>query len=293
MSWKASGYVKELRKGLTVTEKFVLLILAEYHSTEHKAAWPSVATLAADCLMTERGVQQILMRLIENKFIVRSKSPGGRGNIGSYQIVGVDVKTPKGEPDSLNSDAGFKDETLHSQSIKGERNPAQPTLCNKEEPFKPTAAKPEKNPLPSWLPVDVWAAYVNMRQRIRKPMTDYAAGLAVRKLSAMRDDGHDPVAILNYSIMNSYQGLFVPKDESNGNGKGTDRHEQQLNHLRATRVAAHEILRRRETNDQQSPMDYRQTADDVCGNEQTGTASGGSSDDGAGSRVRIIRRTAS
>lgn len=131
MSWKASGYVKELRDGLSVTEKFVLLTLADYHRTDDKLAWPSVATLAADCLMTARGVQQILARLIENGFIVKTKEGGGRGNVAGYQIVGVDVK--KGEPQTLNGYAENK-VSPHSGARKGERNPAQPAMCNKEEP---------------------------------------------------------------------------------------------------------------------------------------------------------------
>lgn len=131
MSWKASGYVKELRDGLTVTDKFVLLVLAEYHRTDEKLSWPSVATLADDCLMTERGVRQILARLVKNGFIMRSQTGNGRGNISGYKIVGLDIK--KGELETVNGCAPFK-ETLHSHAVKGERNPAQPAYRNKEEP---------------------------------------------------------------------------------------------------------------------------------------------------------------
>ncbi len=134
MSWKACAYVKELRDGLIITEKFVLLILAEYHRTDEKLAWPSVETLAYDCLMTERGVYQILARLEKKDFIRRTKG-GGRGMKSGYQIVGVDVK--KGEPQTLNIETVFPDsvnETLHSHALNPERNPAQPTYRNKEEP---------------------------------------------------------------------------------------------------------------------------------------------------------------
>jgi hypothetical protein len=134
MSWKATAYVKELRNGLSVTDKFVLLMLAEYHRTDQKNSWPSVATLSDDCLMSIRGVQQILARLVENDFI-RRQIGGGRGNVTAYQIVGLDVV--KGEPQTANTGSVNGDslnETLHSHAGKGERNPAQPCNAIRNEP---------------------------------------------------------------------------------------------------------------------------------------------------------------
>jgi len=142
MSWKATGYVKELRTGLSVTEKFVLLILADYHRTDEKSAWPSVSTLAKDCLITDRGVQQILARLEEKHFIVR-KSGCGRGNVSGYQIIGVDCH--KGELETLNTGSVNTDSTFTKQ-LKGEQtphshvvNPAQPTSAIRKEPLEPTS----------------------------------------------------------------------------------------------------------------------------------------------------------
>jgi hypothetical protein len=129
MSWKATAFVKELRRNLTVTEKFVLLILAEYHRTDDKLTWPAVSTLADDCLLTERGVLQILERLEGKGFIVRVRG-GGRGNRTSYQIVGVDLK--KGAQESVNGCA-VNVETLSKTLNVCAVNPAQPESCNKDE----------------------------------------------------------------------------------------------------------------------------------------------------------------
>lgn len=79
----------------------------------------------------------------------------------------------------------------------------------------------------------------------------------------------------------------------NGKGKGAERHERQIESLRATRKQAHEILRRREQTNQQDAMDFRQTADDVRGDEQTGAEWGSSGDNGAGSSQRVVRRSTS
>jgi hypothetical protein len=66
--------------------------------------------------------------------------------------------------------------------------------------------------LPSWLPPQIWAEYEKMRVRIKKPMTDYARQLAIAKLERYRAEGIDPVQVLEESILNSWQGLFVPRN---------------------------------------------------------------------------------
>jgi hypothetical protein len=97
MSWKATAFVKDLRENLTVPEKFVLLILADYHRSDDKVAWPSVSTLAYDCLMEERSVSRILSRLEEKQFI-RRLAGCGRGKMSVYQFIGLDVKDDSGTP---------------------------------------------------------------------------------------------------------------------------------------------------------------------------------------------------
>jgi hypothetical protein len=58
LSWKACAYVKELRHGLSVTEKFVLLILAEYHRTDGKMNGHQLKLLLSIASVTERGVRR-------------------------------------------------------------------------------------------------------------------------------------------------------------------------------------------------------------------------------------------
>ena len=119
MSWKATAFVKELRKGLTPTKKLVLAMLADYHRTDQKNYWPSVETLAQDCLMTARGVQQILAPLEATGFIVRDQG-GGRGRVTTYKIVGLDLL--KGELETVNLETVNKrvNEGVKPDVVKGE-----------------------------------------------------------------------------------------------------------------------------------------------------------------------------
>lgn len=70
--------------------------------------------------------------------------------------------------------------------------------------------------LPPDIPTDEWNAFVDMRKRIKKPMTDHAKGLAVKELRKLATQGHDPPDVLNQSILNSWQGLFALKEQRNG-----------------------------------------------------------------------------
>lgn len=65
--------------------------------------------------------------------------------------------------------------------------------------------------LPEWLDPQAWAQFVEFRKR-KAPLTTRAAELAIAELACLRDQGHDPVAVINQSILNGWRGLFALKD---------------------------------------------------------------------------------
>ena len=65
--------------------------------------------------------------------------------------------------------------------------------------------------IPDWIPTVSWNAFVEMRKKIKKPLTDHGKNLCVKKLSVLRDSGYEPEVILDAAVMNDWQGLFVPK----------------------------------------------------------------------------------
>lgn len=75
--------------------------------------------------------------------------------------------------------------------------------------------KEEKNSsgadLPSWVPVDAWQSFLAMRKAIKKPVTPGAEKLAIAKLDELRKAGSSPRAVLEQSVLNSWQGLFEVK----------------------------------------------------------------------------------
>lgn len=74
MSWQATAYVSELTttpsgERLTRSEKLLALLLANRHNPDYDIAWPSVARLADEAMMSVRMVQYCLKSL-EKKGVI-------------------------------------------------------------------------------------------------------------------------------------------------------------------------------------------------------------------------------
>lgn len=68
--------------------------------------------------------------------------------------------------------------------------------------------------LPDWMPLEAWQAFLAMRVKIKRPATDYAQKLLIKKLAAFYANDLDPSAILHQSIVNDWQDLYAPKEKS-------------------------------------------------------------------------------
>ena len=62
--------------------------------------------------------------------------------------------------------------------------------------------------LPNDIDPDLWAEFIEMRQRIRKPATDRAKWLIIGKLANLEKAGHNTRHVLQQSIRNSWQDVF-------------------------------------------------------------------------------------
>jgi len=65
---------------------------------------------------------------------------------------------------------------------------------------------------PDWIPSEAWAGYVEMRKKIKRPMTDRAIELKFKALAAFRDAGDDIEKILDQSTENSWSDLYPLKE---------------------------------------------------------------------------------
>lgn len=76
--------------------------------------------------------------------------------------------------------------------------------------------------LPEGIDPFVWQEFENMRKKMKKPLTDYAKTLTVRKLITINQQtGEDPNTVLERSIERGWQGVF-PDPERNRTGGFTN-----------------------------------------------------------------------
>jgi hypothetical protein len=157
MSWKATAYVKELGKGcVNRSEKLLLFVLADYHRTDMDSAWPSVKTLAADALMSDRTVQRCLAKL-EAKGIICIGRGTGRGATNTYnfpQLKGATTTPFSNEKGDILEEKGchfdaervtFQKRSKHvkSSAVKGLREIRQ--IQPKEPSIEPIREQRKEN----------------------------------------------------------------------------------------------------------------------------------------------------
>lgn len=105
--------------------------------------------------------------------------------------------------------------------------PKTPTEEVEVEEDKKREEKKEAPMAPGIVPVALWLAFVEMRKKNRKGMTDTAGELIRRELEKLKEQGHDPIAVLEQSIRNGWQDVFPVREERNGARQSNPSREQQ------------------------------------------------------------------
>lgn len=85
------------------------------------------------------------------------------------------------------------------------------------EPKRKAAAKKAAaapvGALPGWLPLEAWEAFLAMRIKIKKPATEYAQKLLLKKLAEFMAAGFSAQDVLEQSITSGWQDLYAPKGQ--------------------------------------------------------------------------------
>jgi uncharacterized protein YdaU (DUF1376 family) len=95
----------------------------------------------------------------------------------------------------------------YAKDVQPEPEP-EPKPKPEPEP-KPKPKAPET--LPSWLPRQAWEEYLAHRRAKRARLTPHGVALCLKKLDTLRQQGHDPRAVIDQSIANGWTGLFEIK----------------------------------------------------------------------------------
>ena len=106
---------------------------------------------------------------------------------------------------------------------QGGRDDLFSSSVEKQEPKKSTFD------LPDWIDQQDWHDFEDMRKRKKRPMTERARQLVVKKLDELRGQGHDPAKVLQQSILHGWDGVFPLRDvQQHGRaGAGQSKHDQK------------------------------------------------------------------
>jgi len=67
--------------------------------------------------------------------------------------------------------------------------------------------------IPEWLEKDLWDDFREHRKKLRKPMTKRAEEMVLKKLSFLKDKGHNPQHLLMTALERGWQTVFDPDGE--------------------------------------------------------------------------------
>jgi len=226
--------------------KFVLVAMASCVNGDggEMQCWPSVKHLAETTGQDRKTVMDSLRRLRDAGFIADTGVRRGvTGQVPVYLLkspesgtvtksaatpaeppVKPEVDTPNGTESGTGTENGTVPKTdanstvfPHEQSrFSLETVPETGHGINKEPVrnqegtrkkggFDPTAID-----LPDWLNRADWSRWCIDRKNRKKPITEDAARLQLRKLDGYRTEGHQAVDVIDNAIANGYAGLFPP-----------------------------------------------------------------------------------
>ena len=170
-------------------------------------------SLAKICNTSEQNIDKYLDELEEQEVFSRLED----GTIINRRMFNESNR--KEEISKIRSAAGKEGAKKRWQKGNKDNNKKMAKIAASSPSSSPTptsiSSSKEKEDfvIPEWIPKEEFEEYKKMRQKIKKPMTDRAIELAVKKLDTLKSEGYDPQQVLEQSILNSWQGLFPLKDD--------------------------------------------------------------------------------
>ena len=153
----------------------------------------SISFLAKGFCMTEKGVRVVIQKLEKQGMLVKQGASKGTiitiCNYSKYQ----DFEKTEGEQEGKQG--------ANKGRTKGE---------NKKEVKKDKEVNTIT--IPSFIDGDVWMDWYEYRKEKKKKLTKTTIEKQIKKLTKWHNEGHDVNEIINTSIMNTWIGLFKPKE---------------------------------------------------------------------------------
>lgn len=191
--------------------KSVLISLAD-NANDHGECWPSLAHI---CQRTCLGKTAVIgaIKWLESKGLLVADRTNGRHS--RYVIQVQDGGTVEAKPVcEANRSASRTGASGGTDQCARQTAPVRQADTNHQEPSRTEKQKQPKAALadpPCWIDKDAWIGFVEMRRRVRFPLTQRAADLVIRELEKLRDQ-FDPAEVLDQSTRNGWRDVFPIRD---------------------------------------------------------------------------------
>lgn len=193
---------------LTPRQLRVLIGLYSYASGTCDTVWPTREALAERCGLRASDISAATTQL-QSLGWVQKTGRGGKSKASHYRLTVPEIVTVP----EFGTVPDFSTQTV-PESGRGKEETIEETkeyLCT---PSTPPKAPPARrfdaaaiNPLPDRVPREAWQEFVEHRRERRKPVTERAASMLLRRLASFSD----PVAAIEASIANGWTGVFEQK----------------------------------------------------------------------------------
>lgn len=193
----------------------LLLALAD-QANDDGYCWPKQSTLARRLrLGSDRAVRKAIdaaEQLGELSTIHRTNEGRFIGN--AYQI-NLEVLRSQEDIWDAPPEPQFRPSTDHRNHSSATTGTTVPVTTGTTVPNNNRQLQPSRKPstdgvsLPEWLPEEAWGDFLQHRKAVKAPVTPLAATRLIRTLTELREQGHDPVKVIDQTIATGkWTGLF-------------------------------------------------------------------------------------
>ena len=221
MSVKVIKLVWEI-KGLSSSEKLVLLAYADHANKDGTDIWPAVDTIANKTALSRRTVQRVTRKLENMGYLIKDGQHKSGTNLWKISNLKGDMVTPPGV--TLTTGGGDIvtpggvtqcQEGVTLTTGGGDMVTPEPSLTGINRPIE------EKNNIPKNLNtkefVATWKDFKLHRKQIKSPMTPLAESRMLAKLS--KETIISAIGMLDQSIENGWKGVFELKNNKTRQAK--------------------------------------------------------------------------
>lgn len=204
---------------LNALEKVILTEIDSLDNGE-KGCYASNEHLSEFCQCSKTKVSTAIKKLIDCGYIYVQNFDGRKRELKSRLSNSERQDLKKCKADIQNLKESNTDSNTNNNTVSNKKERKSKSKSYDEQIAEYTQNEELQNAL---------KAFLQMRSFIKKPMTEYALKLMLKKLDELGNSDMAKVAILNQSITHNWQGIFPLKNEYTKQEKQPDHRKYDQN----------------------------------------------------------------